>query len=109
MSRLSTLQEVILLNDTGFANRQFVEQNPQRNPNNYLSKHENLKAACWNGELQNLIPEIFFMFTPDTKLFLWQMRECENMMTLEMSEEPSPLDAYASIDPYVFMEIQEYN
>ena len=55
------------------------------------------------------MPELFFMFTPDVKLYLWQMRECENLLTLEMSEEPIELDFYASIDPYSFMEIQEYN
>ena len=109
MARLSTQQEVILVNGTGFANRQYCEKNPSNNGKNYLSQHEKLKEACWNGMLKELMPELFFMFTPDVKLYLWQMRECENLLTLEMSEEPIELDFYASIDPYSFMEIQEYN
>ena len=109
MARLTTQQEVILIQGTGFANRQYAEKTPPPSNNNYLSKHETLKQACWNGMLKDLMPELFFMFSPDTKLYLWQMRECEKLLTLEMSEEPTELDYYTSIDPYCFMEVQEYN
>ena len=109
MPRLSTLQEVMIVNESGFAKRQYTEKKPDIKKESRLSGNDALKNACWNGELKNMMPEIFFMFAPDTKLFLWQMRECENVMTLEMSEEPVPLDFYSSIDPYCFMEIQEYN
>jgi len=108
MAKLPTQQEIIIVNGTQFANRQYCEQNNTSN-NNYLSQHEKLKEACWNGLLKDMMPELFFNFTPDVKLFLWQMRECENIITLEMSENPIELDYYASIDPYCFMEIQEYN
>jgi hypothetical protein len=108
MAKLTTQQEVILVQGTGFTNRQYCEKTPPSN-NNYLSQNEKLKQACWNGMLKDMMPELFFMFTPDVKLYLWQMRECEKLLTLEMSEEPTELDYYASIDPYCFMEIQEYN
>ena len=52
MARLSTQQEVILVNGTGFANRQYCEKNPSNNGKNYLSQHEKLKEACWNGMLK---------------------------------------------------------
>lgn len=108
MAKLTTQQEIILIQGTSFANRQYSEKAPPINKN-YLTQHEKLKEACWNGMLKNIMPELFFMFTPDTKLYLWQMRECEKLLTLEMSEEPTPLDYYNSIDPYCFMEVQEYN
>jgi len=109
MAKLTTQQEIIIIQGTSFANRQYAEKAPPTVNNNYLTQHEKLKEACWNGMLKNIMPELFYMFTPDTKLFLWQMRECEKLLTLEMSEEPTPLDYYTSIDPYCFMEIQEYN
>jgi hypothetical protein len=108
MAKLPTQQEIIIVNGTQFANRQYCEQH-NSNSNSYLSQHEKLKEACWNGMLKDMMPELFFKFTPDVKLFMWQMRECENVTTMEMSEEPSELDFYASIDPYCFMELQEYN
>jgi len=109
MPRLSTLQEVMIVNESGFAKRQYADKNPGQKSENQFIQNESLKVACWNGDLKNLMPEIFCMFTADTHLFLWQMRECENVMTLEMSEEPTALDFYTSIDPYCFMEVQEYN
>ena len=107
MPRLSTLQEVVLVTKSGFANRQYSKSNQEKSKQN--NQQDQLKEACWNGMLKDMMPEIFCMFTPDTKLYLWQMRECQNMLTLEMSEKPADLDYYASIDPYCFMEIQEYN
>lgn len=110
MAKLSNLQEVILVNNTMFANRQYSEKNTGKKPsNNYLTQNEKLKDACWNGMLRDIMPELFLHFAPQDKLYMWQMRECENMTTMEMSEEPAPLDFYASIDPYCFMEVQEYN
>lgn len=109
MAKLSTQQEVLIVNGTYFTSRQYVEKNKPAVKDNYLSQNEKLKEACWNGQLKDMLPEIFYHFTPDTQLFLWQMRECENIITLEMSENPIELDYYASIDPYCFMEIQEYN
>ncbi len=109
MAKLTIQQEVLLVNGTQFANRQYVEKSRSETKDNYLHQHEKLKEACWNGLLKDIIPELFFVFGPDSKLYLWQMRECENMLTLEMSEKPTELDFYASIDPYCFMEIQEYN
>lgn len=108
MPRLSTLQEVVLVTKSGFASRQYAEKT-NTGKNNQNNQEEQLKEACWNGMLKDMMPELFFMFTPDTKLYLWQMRECQNMLTLEMSEKPAELDYYASIDPYCFMEVQEYN
>ena len=108
MARLTTQQEIILVNGTGFANRQYSEKKPSTNNEN-KSQQDQFKQACWNGILKDIMPELFFMFPSDTKLFMWQMRESENIFTMEMSEEPSELDFYASIDPYCFMEIQEYN
>jgi hypothetical protein len=40
---------------------------------------------------------------------MWQMREGEGLLTMEMSEEPSELDFQASIDPYIVVEIQVMN
>jgi hypothetical protein len=111
MSRLNTHQEILLVQGTGFANRQFCENNETKSTSsaNYLTQHEKLKEACWNGLLKEMMPELFFNFTSDTHLFMWQMREGEKLLTMEMSEEPSELDFQASIDPQIVMEIQIMN
>ncbi len=107
MTQYSTQQEVLLVTGSGFARRQYLEKDNAENAKN-LSQEERLKEACWNGLLKEMLPELFFM-TWDAKLFLWQMREAEHFIALEMSEEPVNLDHYASIDPYCFMAIQGFS
>jgi hypothetical protein len=108
MPKNSYIQEVIIVSESRFANREYCEHRPELNGKK-AEKNASLKEACWNGQLKDLLPEIFLHFSPDTKLFLWQMRECKNVVTMEMAERPVELDFTTSIDPYCFMELQEYN
>ena len=107
MAQNSTQQEVLLVTGSGFANRQYLEKDNAENSKN-LSQEEKLKEACWNGMLKEMLPELFFM-TWNAKLFLWQMREAQHFLALEMAEEPVDIDYHASIDPYCFMVIQGYS
>ncbi len=107
MPKLSQLQEVIIVSNTRFTSQQYVEKSGHSVARKSTS--ETLKKACWNGMLKEMLPELFLPFSPDTQLFLWQMRECKNVFTLEMAENPTDLDFEMSIDPYCFMEIQNYN
>lgn len=101
-------QEVVLATNSRFARHQYCEQN-EKDPGKKSSKEENFINACWNGMLKDMLPELFIQHHSDTHLFLWQMRTCNNTLTLEMSEEPREMDFSASIDPYCFMELQVYN
>jgi hypothetical protein len=110
MPRMNAHQEIILVQGTRFTNRQFAEKKNQTvHAHNYLANNEQLKEACWNGMMKEMMPEIFVSFPTDASLYLWQMREGEKVLTMEMSEEPSELDFQASIDPYIIMELQQYN
>ena len=55
MAKLTTQQEIIIIQGTSFANRQYAEKAPPSLNNNYLTQHEKLKEACWNGMLKNII------------------------------------------------------
>ena len=107
MIQNSTQQEVLLITGSGFASRQYHEKDNTENTRD-LSQEERLKEACWNGMLKEILPELFYQ-TWNAKLFLWQMREAQHFLALEMSEEPIDIDYYASIDPYCFMAIQGYS
>jgi hypothetical protein len=110
MPRNPQLQEIIIVSSSQFANRSYVEKNINHadEQSNNLKKNT-LKDACWNGMLKDILPELFLRFSKEDHLFLWQMRECRNVFTMELSEKPGDLDFQASIDPYCFMELQEYN
>lgn len=108
MPRLHTLQEIVLFNKTSFASRQYSEKSPASAQRD-ISQEDKFKQACWNGILTEILPELFTPFESTANLYMWQMRECENILTMEMGEEPIDLDFSTSIDPYCFLEIQPLN
>jgi len=107
MPRYKNVQEVVIVSGTEFTNREHY-RNYQTNHHN-SHQHLSLKEACWNGQLKEMMPEIFNDFSKDTTLFLWHMKECNNIFTMELAESPNQIDFSKSIDPYLFMELQEYN
>lgn len=109
MNSSTTQQEVLLITGTGFASRQYCEKdNPDASKN--LSNNDKLKDACWNGQLKEILPEVFLLSGPEAKLYLWQMREALHFFALEMAEQPSSdIDTYFSIDPYFFLDTRGYN
>jgi hypothetical protein len=108
MPRLRTLQEIVLFNKTSFASRQYSEKSAATTQPD-SAREESFKQACWNGILPEILPELFSPFESTAQLYMWQMRECEHMLTMEMGEEPIDLDFSTSIDPYCFLEIQPLN
>lgn len=101
-------QEVLLMTGTGFASRQVSEKDNPDNSNNPRG-NEKLKDACWNGLLKEMLPEVFLFLDPSERLYLWQVREGNQFFALEMSEYPTGVNKYLSIDPYRFMEVQYFN
>ncbi|MEJ7586944.1 MAG: hypothetical protein WKI04_05225 [Ferruginibacter sp.] len=108
MKNNAAQQEVLLMTATRFASRQYSERdNPVQSAD--LPAKEKLKDYCWNGLLKDILPEVFLSIDPALKLYLWQLREANQFFALEMSEYPLGIDKSLSIDPYRFMEVQEYN
>lgn len=101
----STQQEIILVSGSRFATRQYIERDAADKREN-TSGEERFKDACWNGLLKELLPEIFIMTGNHPGLYLWQMREAQFILALEMAEFPTEIDFHQSIDPYYFLEVQ---
>jgi hypothetical protein len=99
MEKQSTLTEILLLTGTSFSARQYREKE-ETPPGQTPTEREQLQAACWNGLLKEMLPEIFVNAV--NHLFLWQIREGESFLELELSEYPASKDPCDSIDPYSF-------
>jgi hypothetical protein len=97
----STQQEVLLSTNTQFAHRQWVEKDAEEARN--LSSKEQLKKACWDGLVKELIPELNITLDSNKKLWLWQIHETRSFLALDFYEYPGPKETEASIDPYLFM------
>jgi len=87
---------------TSFSSRPWCEK--EGNNNQHLSSEEKLKEACWNGMLQEMLPEICKPFIGERKLFLWQVREAHSFIELDLAEEPCEMNKYFSINPYSFLQ-----
>ncbi len=107
MPTRSTQQEILIMTGTTFSSRQFIEKDSGSDNNNF-SEREKLEEACWNGLLPELLPEICEE-NNDHNIYLWQIKEANAFIELELSEFPEKLDFYFSIDPYVFMNDKIYN
>lgn len=98
-------QEILLMMGTSFSSRLWCVKDENGNENNY-SPAERLKEACWNGLITEMLPEICKRVTAKKKLFLWQVREANSFIGLDLGETPSETEKYYSINPYSFLQKQ---
>ena len=69
MKTKSTQQEILLMTGTKFSAREWAEKNVE--DKNKLSATEQLEDACWNGLLDEMLPELVQKTAEGKKLFLW--------------------------------------
>jgi len=105
MKTNSTQQEILLITGTSFSSRQCCD----KDDTSKFNEREKLENACWNGLLPDMLPEIFEQPSAAKKLYLWEIRETESFIEVEMGEYPEPRDNYLSLDPYAFLSAQTYN
>ena len=102
MKANSTQMEVIILTGTSFSANQFSDRKeapskPAR------SEKEMLTEACWNGLLPEILPEICQQMPEGKKMYLWEIKEADTFIELELGELQEDTDLYFSINPYSFV------
>ncbi len=101
MKARSTQQEILLLTGTKFSEREWAEKIVE--DKNKLSATEKLEDACWNGLLDEMLPELVQKTTEGKKLFLWHIRHCRSFLEIDLSESSPIIERDFSIDPYFFV------
>ena len=104
MGRHSAYQEVLLIRGTSFVTEELTRKDDGRH--NHLFDNERLEEACWNGMVQRRLPEILLEVPEGKGVFLWQIKEAESFLVLELGEAPTGVDGYSSIVPYLFVATQ---
>ncbi len=93
--------EVLLMTGTSYLAGNWIKKDD--NPTNrQLSEIEQLQEACWNGLLERMLPEVLIKPSNDGVLFLWDVKEAQSFLELELSEIPMPVDRRQSITPSPF-------
>jgi len=101
MKTRSTQQEILLITGTKFSARELAEKIVE--DKNKLSATEQLEDACWNGLLDEMLPELVQKTTEGKKLFLWHIRHCRSFLEIDLSESSPIIERDFSIDPYFFV------
>jgi hypothetical protein len=106
MERNATQKEILLMTGTSFSSRNYTDKTGTDHTG-ALSERERLEEACWNGLLKEILPEIFNL--TDKKLYLWQIREADAFIELELGEAPPVKENQFSLDPYSFLQATPFN
>ncbi len=107
MKNNSIFREILFVTTTSFSKRQLCETDVQDRTSN-LAPEEQLEAACWNGLVDEMLPET--MHLPFTqKLFLWQIEMRKSYLRLSMGLCPPVLEKQFALDPHNFLCTQEMN
>jgi hypothetical protein len=100
-------REILFVTTTSFSKRQLCEIDAQDRVGN-LAPEEQLEAACWNGLVDEVLPET--MHLPFTqKLFLWQVEMRKSYLRLSMGIRAPELEKQYALDPHNFLCKQEMN
>ncbi|MFT3682866.1 MAG: hypothetical protein QM791_21590 [Ferruginibacter sp.] len=107
MKEGSRQQEILLMVDTSFSCREWLEKN-EADPQRRLSKKERLKQACWNGLATDMLPECFINGV-DSSLILWEVNEAKGFIDLQYGKYLPDTEKGTSLNPYIFLQEQGYN
>lgn len=100
----SNQQEILLMTNSSFAEKQWATKD---NELNKLTPEEKMEEACANGLIQELLPEIFNSAT--NKIYLWEMHNGLSFLQLQLGEFPLALQNEFSLNPHDFLAIMCLN
>lgn len=95
-------QEIVLAFNSGFLSKIYFEKCNAGSSDIFIEL-EKIEEACWNGLLEEVLPEIFTMDIYARPLYIWTIREYNSVMEIDMGECPSEKDSFFCIDPYKFL------
>jgi hypothetical protein len=102
MKTNSTQQEILLVTTATFFKRQLCDRIMYNNEH-LLSPPEQLEEACWNGLLNEILPEIKQKTSLGKSLYIWHIRNGNSFLQIELSELPLLMEKQYSIDTNFFL------
>ena len=108
MAQNYTQVEVLLMTGTSFLAGNWIPKDDDP-ASQHLSDMEKLQEACWNGLLETILPEVWTKPANDGILYLWDIKESQSFLELELSEVPLLIDRRLSVTPHSFLHFQNYN
>ena len=108
MKTVSIIQEVLLVTTATFVKKQFCEMNsPERQ--RPVNPAEQLEEACWNGLVNELLPEILQQSPGSERVFLWQVEPGRSYLKMSLGASFPIVEKRRSLDPHNFLSNREMN
>ena len=101
-------QEILLACNSQFFSKIYFDK-CNESSSDISMEWEKIEEACWNGLLEEVLPEIFTMVIFVRPIYVWKIREYNSIMEIDMGEYPARKDNYFTIDPYKFLAIGRMN
>ena len=103
MKQKAINQEILLITGTSFCSRQFIKRDDDSNEGRDHSTMEELEKACWDGMLNELLPELADYPSHGNRNFIWNIVSGVHFLCISMGPCPMPEKNEMSVDPYFFM------
>jgi hypothetical protein len=107
MSNNNSQQEILLAFNSSFLSKVYAEKCNDGSPDLFIEP-EKIEEACWNGMLEEVLPEVFTLNEPARQIYIWEVREYNSVMEVDLGEFPAAKDKFYCIDPYKFMANRPY-
>lgn len=102
MKNIFTTQEIIFATNTKFAGREYCEKEEKKGEP-APSQKEKMAAACWNGLLTEMLPEIAIKEN-NKPLTLWELGQGKNIFYLQLGEVDVIPEVAFTLNPYALLE-----
>jgi hypothetical protein len=100
-------KEILLVANASFFSKNWVKRNEAAADKHFTQK-EKLIDACWNGLVQEILPE-FFEMPYDKSMTLWEVTDASAFIELVFCNFIETGEKDLSVNPYIFMQVQGYN
>ena len=96
-------QEILLFTESSFCNREFCRRDSGEQNNNDYSPMEDLEKACWDGMLNEMLPELTINAGQPGKSYIWNTASGVNFLCINMGTCSLATSKQTSINPYFFL------
>jgi hypothetical protein len=96
-------QEILLFTGTSFSNRPLCQKDTDDNEGRNYSAMEELEQACWDGMLNELLPELVGSSSNKNNNYIWNTMSGVHFLCISMGPCPMPVEKETSINPYAFL------
>lgn len=107
MNTLLHQKEILLVTNASFFWKNLIKTTAAETDHHPTQK-EKLMDACWNGLMPEILPECFDQ-DADNALKIWTISDTNAFINLNYWDGEEPSEQEFAVNPYIFMEIKDFN